>query len=41
MGGEISPGIHISERQHIPDHLVILSRGLPKDTIIIFRWAAN
>ena len=41
IGGEILPGIHISARQCNPDHLVILSRGLPKDIVIICGWAAK
>ena len=28
IGGEIPPGIHISVKQHNPDHLAILSRSL-------------
>ena len=35
IGREISPGIHLSARQHTPDPLVIIIQWLPKDTAII------
>ena len=41
IGKRILPGTHIFAKLHNPDYLVILSRGIPKDTVIIFGWAAT
>ena len=41
VGGEISPCIHISARECNPDHLPILSRDVPKDTVAHHFWMGS